>query len=130
MQLMTTKTKSSLPEGVKFIQNFRKKFNKLDKRNETTIFQKETSLILRDIFDAVESMYLGNLNMQQAVDQILGLHYERTKDWDGLSQEITDSVTQSFITQFFGKPLQKSHIDKQTSKPLENPMVFFGEGVN
>jgi hypothetical protein len=49
-------------------------------------------------------MYLGDLTMQQAVDQILDGHYKRTKDWDGLSQEITDYVVQSLIVKFFGKP--------------------------
>jgi len=104
MQLMTTKTKISFPEGVKFIQNFRQKLNKLDRRDEITIFQKETSLVLMDICDALESMYLGNVTMQQAVDQVLDRHYERTKDWDGMSQEITDYVIQSLIVKFFGKP--------------------------
>jgi hypothetical protein len=119
MQLMTTKTKIDFPEGVKFIKNFRQKFHKLDKREETTIFHKETSLALMDILDALESMYLGSLTLQLAVDQVLGGHYERTKNWDGLSQEITDSFIQSLIAKFFGNPKYNFHIDKQVSQSLK-----------
>jgi hypothetical protein len=105
MQLLMSKNKAISLDGVELFRNFRRDICALKPSGEGSIYSKETSLAIMDICDAAESMYLGELTMQQAVDLVLGGHYQRTKDWDGLSQEITDSVIQSLIVKFFGKPL-------------------------
>ena len=107
MQLLMSKSKTNCNEGVKLIRKLRRDICALKPSRDKTIFSNETSLAIMDICDAIESMYLGNVTMQQAVDQVLDAHYERTKDWDGMSQEITDYVIQSVIVKFFGKPKKK-----------------------
>jgi len=104
MQLLMSKNKAFSLEAVQLFRNLRRDICALKPSRDKTIFSNETSLVIMDICDALESMYLGNVTMQQAVDQVLDRHYERTKDWDGMSQEITDYVIQSLIVQFFGKP--------------------------
>lgn len=108
MQLIKSKNKVIFLEGAEFIRNFRRDFCSLKSIGNQSIYSKETSLAIVDIFDAAERMYLGELAMQQAVDQVLSRHYKRTKDWDRLSQEIANSVIQPLIVKFFGKPLKKS----------------------
>lgn len=95
------KSKYSLMEEM---STLRKKFKAVEANNNTTAFAQESSKIINDIFQAMENSLLKAGSLQSAVDFVIESHYDRTADWDILSQQITDSVLFAFIHKFFGKP--------------------------
>lgn len=109
MDLLISKNKIIASEVVKTFRNMKANMLALKSDGDDSHYSKETSLVILDICDIAERIYSRELTIQQAADHILGVHYERTKYWDELSQEFTDSVVLSIMFRFFGKPINSQH---------------------
>ena len=104
MNLLMSKNRVAATKLIERFCRFKAGLCAIESDSDETAYFKEAKLAMLDICDAAEKMYSGELTKQQAADYILDQHYERTKNWDILCQEITDCVTLSIMIRYFGKP--------------------------
>lgn len=65
----------------------------------------EASQVLVDVSKIIKDLSADKVSLQEAVDWLSDRHFNRTSDWDEVSQMSTDSLFNGMMVKIFGKPI-------------------------